>query len=204
MGKLFFPFQLKPFQITQCNFTSIGSCSPKKRTNSSVRVCEPMAMQPAIARQNGRVVWLYKRPLRCHISDFFSSATETLPRWFFADAMIRRWNASAAGLDLSQWPACWFGHPLPPSGVDLRASLKEQIEWHCCKCRTVIVRRAGLPCTLMTFTPSVCHAWGNPTLTLCSSGLTALTALADSFLFSEWLRPSCHPVFFLPGTCEEK
>ncbi len=159
-----------------------------------MRVCEPMAMQPAIARQNGRGVWLYKRPLRCHISDFFSSVTDTLPCWFFADAMIRRWNASAAGLDLSQWPACSFGHPLPPSGVDLRD----------CKCRTVIVRRAGLPCTLMTLTPSVCHAWGNPTLTLCSSGLTALTALADSFLFSKRLRPLCHPVFFLPGTCEEK
>ncbi len=74
-----------------------------------MRVCEPMAMQPAIARQNGRGVWLYKRPLRCHISDFFSSVTENLPCWFFADAMIRRWNASAAGLDLSQWPAYWFG-----------------------------------------------------------------------------------------------
>ncbi len=35
---------------------------------------------------------------------------------------------------------------------------------------------AGLPCTLMTLTLSVCHAWGNPTLTLRSAGLTSLIA----------------------------
>ncbi len=31
-----------------------------------------------------------------------------------------------------------------------------------------------------------------------------LSALADRFLFREWPRPSRPPVFFLPGTCEEK
>ncbi len=39
---------------------SIGLCSTKKWTNVSVAACEPMAMQPAIACQNGRGVWLYK------------------------------------------------------------------------------------------------------------------------------------------------
>ncbi len=46
--------------ITQWNCTSIGSCSTKKRTNDSAAAREPLAMQPAIARQNGRGVWLYK------------------------------------------------------------------------------------------------------------------------------------------------
>ncbi len=50
-----------------------------------------------------------------------------------------------------------------------RASLKRKVSRRCCKCHAVIVRRAGIPCTL-----SVCHAWGNPTLR--SAGLTALIA----------------------------
>ncbi len=29
-------------------------------------------------------------------------------------------------------------------------------------------------------------------------------ALTDSFLFRKWLRPSCPPIFFLPGACDEK
>ncbi len=52
-----------------------------------------------------------------------------------------------------------------------RANFKER---RCCKCRAVIVRRAGLPCTRMTLTLSVYHAWENPTLMLCSAGLIAL------------------------------
>ncbi len=83
---------------------------------------EPLAMQSAIAHQNGRGLWLYKRLLRRHISDFFSSATKTLPRRLFADAEIRRWNASAAGLDLLQWSACRSGRSSTeqrlPRGMD--------------------------------------------------------------------------------------
>ncbi len=44
----------------------------------------------------------------------------------------------------------------------------------------VIVRRAGLPCMLMTLTLRACHAWGNPTLMLCSTGITALAGCAYS------------------------
>ncbi len=40
-----------------------------------------MAIEPTIARQNRRGVWLFKWPLCRHISDFFSPATKTLPRW---------------------------------------------------------------------------------------------------------------------------
>ncbi len=106
-----------------------------------------MAMHPAIARQNRRGVWLYKRPLRRHISDFFSSATKTLPRWLFADAEICCWNASAAGLDLLQRPACRFG--LSPDAIrkrSKRASLKELISARrCCKCCTINCKTCRTP-----------------------------------------------------------
>ncbi len=51
-----FLFNWSLFIITQWNCTSIGSCSTKKRTNGSAAGCEPMAIQPAIACQNGRGV----------------------------------------------------------------------------------------------------------------------------------------------------
>ncbi len=50
-----------------------------------------------------------------------------------------------------------------------------------------------------------------PQVTLRSAGLntlrvfqSCLSALAVSFLFREWLHPSCPPIFFLPGICEKK
>ncbi len=83
-----------------------------------------------------------------------------------------------------------------------KALLEEQISaQRCCKCRAVIVRRAGIPCTLMILTLSVCHAWGMLALRVFQ---TCLSALVVSFLFWEWLRPSRPPVFFLPGICEKK
>ncbi len=64
----------------------------------------------------------------------------------------------------------------------------------------------------MTVTASVFPAWGNPMQMPCSLALIVLTARAsvsplcarDRFLFRERPRPSRPPVFFLPGTCEEK
>ncbi len=38
----------------------IGSCKVKETNQSTVVASEPMAMQPAIGRQNGRGVWLYR------------------------------------------------------------------------------------------------------------------------------------------------
>ncbi len=126
----------------------------KKTNQCTAAAREPMAMQPAIAHQNRRGVWLFKWPLRCRISDFFSSAMKTLPRWLFADNEICRWNTSAAGLDLLQ----------------IRPITEQISEWRCCKFCAVIVRRAGLPCTLMTITLMACHTWGNPKLMLRSAG----------------------------------
>ncbi len=95
-----------------------------------------------------------------------------------------------------------------------KALLEEQISaQHCCKCHAVIVRCAGIPCTLMTLTLSVCHAWGNDPKWRCAQRgwilalrvfQSCLSALAVSFLFREWLHPSRPPIFFLPGICEKK
>ncbi len=88
-------------------------------------------------------------------------------RAFFADAEICRWSASAA--ELGTLAATSLQTRSSPGGYPVRskkALLEEQISaQHCCKCRT------GIPCTLMTLMLSVCHAWGNSTLTLCSAGL---------------------------------
>jgi len=54
------------FLITQCNCTSIGSCSTKTRTNGSAAARKIMAMQPAIARQKASTRHLYA--LKCSVS----------------------------------------------------------------------------------------------------------------------------------------
>ncbi len=75
-----------------------------KETNQSMVVAsERMAMQPTIARQNERSIWLYNSP----------PATPS-----FADAGIRCWNTSSSRIRSSQRSACRLGHPLQPSGVD--------------------------------------------------------------------------------------
>ncbi len=75
-------------------------------------------------------------------------------------SLTLRWNASAAELDLLQRSAC--RSDLSPAAIrrwSKRASQESKFQ------RGVvvyaIVRRVGLPCTLMTVTLSVCHAWGN-------------------------------------------
>lgn len=113
----------------------------------------------------------------------------------------------------------WRSASLLPSGEHLKELiykrayfLLSKFLWHCFKCHTTAVARAGHPCTLMTGTVSASPAWGNPTLRLHSLRQLlslrehefCLFAFADSFLFRELLCPSHPPVFFLPGTCEEK
>ncbi len=67
----FFLFNWSLFQSRSYNCTSIGSWKIKKTNQCTAVVREPMAMQPAIARQNRRGIWLYNQ-LLCHrISDFF-------------------------------------------------------------------------------------------------------------------------------------
>ncbi len=137
--KQFFPLQRKPFLITQCNCTSIGSCSTKIQTNGFAAASQISSLQQ-------------RRPFLADSSLTPRSAVEMpqQPDWTSCSSQIAD-----------------FVDPLPPSDVDLRASLKEQISARrCCKCRTIIVRRAGFSCTLMTLTLRACHTEGNPTLTL--------------------------------------
>ncbi len=94
--KKLFSSSTEAFLNTQCNCTSIGSCSAIK-TNQWLEGGVERVYGYA-AHHSG--LWLYKRPLRRRISDFFSSVTKTLPRWLFANVEIRSWNDSTAGLDL--------------------------------------------------------------------------------------------------------
>ncbi len=84
-----------------------------------------------------------------------------------------------------------------PCGYPVRykkALLEEQISaQRCCKSRAVIVRCAGIPCTLMTLTLSVCHAWGNrpsSSLNMISvpRSFGASDGEIDDSLFFWWLR----------------
>ncbi len=134
---------------------------------------EPMAMQPAIARQNGRGIWLYN-PLLATASQI-SSLQRRTP--FFADSSLTPESAietpQAAALGSRSNQLADSVIPCSHPALIQRASLKEQISRRCCKCRAVIVRCSGLPCIMMTLTLSVCPAWGNPTLMLRSAELTA-------------------------------
>ncbi len=167
---------------------------------------EPMAMQPAIARQNGRGV-LQNKTAKAAASQI-SSLLRRRP--FFADSSLTPGSAvetpQAAGLG-----------PLAVTNLQTRSSpaaIRRWFEEQISQISPKVVANAApslkdvqvSPCTLMTLTLSVCHAWGNSTLTLHTAGLTALIlpVLTDSFHFRERLRPSRPPVFFLPGTCEEK
>ncbi len=106
-----------------------------------------MAIQPAIARQNRRGIGLYKQLLQPQTLLLFSDEKNSLLRWLFADTGIRRWNASAAGLDLLQLAdsVIPYSHPASIRSASKRAQFLYGIVANC-KCRTVIVRRAGLPC----------------------------------------------------------
>ncbi len=88
-----------------------------------------------------------------------------------------------------------------------RASKIVNFKRRCCKCRAVIVRCAGLPCTRMTLMLNVYHAWGNPTLMPPSAGLIALTesfslaSLRSRIAFfseSDSATPLLAPSHFLP------
>ncbi len=114
---------------------------------------KPMSMQPAKACQNGRGLWLYKRPLLRHISDFFSSATKILPRWLrwlgtrlaalrWCHSPLKRLSSRIGPLAAlsSHFPV----YPLPPSGDDLKEphkransrALFQMLRRHCKTCRT--------------------------------------------------------------------
>ncbi len=94
MGKIPFSPELKPFSITQCNCTAIGSCSTfKNKPMARQRCCTnlwPRSL-PKPARI-GVAIWLYKRPL-CHRIQISSPSAATT---FFVDL---RWLKSLLAVD---------------------------------------------------------------------------------------------------------
>ncbi len=151
-------------------------------------------------------------------SDFFSFSDDdfvyTDPRSLLAVNMPRSWTQrpqSARLIRLLRAPASqqFRSRSLPPSG---ESHASKRANWRCYKFRAVTAVRAGLPCTPMTATASAFPVWGIPCrcrarwlwLFSLREHQSRLSALADRFLFRERLRPSRPPIFFLPGTCEEK
>ncbi len=151
-----------------------------------------MAMQPSIARQNRWGVWPYKWSLRHRISDFFSSATKILPRWLFADAEIRRWNASAAGLDLLQRPDCRFRRS--PAAIrhwfnsltkrtHFSTALLQMPHRHCKMCGSPLhaddTHAEGVSCLGESHAQADCFHWEFSLASLCSR--IAFFSESDSF-----------------------
>ncbi len=164
-----------------------------------------MAEKPArMGGASGYIMWAFAKTHQI----YFLSATTTrsslyetrsLHHWTSHHSGSRPHSArltrhfSAARSAYSSWSM----DSLPLSGVSLFRELlyKSKFLRRCCKCRTVFVTPAGLPCTPLTNTASVFHTWAP--LWWRESLLSALTA---SFLFREQHCTSRPPTFFLPGT----
>ncbi len=134
--KLFFLFNWSLFIITLWNCTSNDSFRTKKWTNGLAAAREPIAMQPA--KMGGASSYINGR---FSVASQISSLQRRRP--FFADAVIRHWNASSSRIRTSRSDqlADWVIPCSHPTSIQ-RASLKEQISRRCCKCCAVIVRRA--------------------------------------------------------------
>ncbi len=62
--------------------------------------------------------------------------------------------------------------------------------WRCCKCHAVFVTHAGLPCTPLTNTASVFHAWVPPTLKQRSPGRNVNGAQRSQLAFFSESNPA--------------
>ncbi len=151
----FFLFNWSLFQL-------IGSYRIKKRSNArrwwaSQWLCSP----PLPAKMRGESGYI----ISCSATASQISSLQWR-RPFFADSSLKPRSAVEMPQQLD-WTSCsdHLADSVISCGYPVRskkALLEEQISAQpCCKCRAVIVRRAGIPCTLMTLTLSVCHAWEN-------------------------------------------
>ncbi len=190
------------------NCTSIGTCSAIKTNQWLGSGVEPMAMQPAIAWQIGVASG--------YISARFAAASQISSLPFLADFSLMPRFAVEMPLQLD-WISCRDQladpvYPLPPSGDDLKeshktvnfsAALLQMPHRHCKTCRSPL--HADDSHTECVSCLGKSHANAALSGAECSQEFQSrLSALADSFLFRELLRPSHPPVFFLSGTCEEK
>ncbi len=113
-----------------------------------------------------------------YISGRFAAASQISSlqgrRFFLADSSLTPRFAIETPQQLD-WTSCSAQLTLPslsPASIrwrPKRASQKSKFMRRSFKCRAVIVRRAGLPCTLMTVTLSVCHAFGEIPLWRCGA-----------------------------------
>ncbi len=155
-----------------------------KETNQSMAVAsEPMAMQPAIARKNGRGVWLYNSPPAS--ASQISSLQRQTP--FFADSLLTPGSAvetpQAAGLGLCSDQLADLVIPcsVDPKNLTKRANFTAllQMPWrHCktCKFPPACGWCSNIPCWLR---PQ--WDWLLPLRELQS----CLSTRSDSFLFRE-------------------
>ncbi len=155
----------------------IGSCKVKETNQSTAVASEQwLCSPPYLAKMGGASVYIV-HCLSPHLRFLLFSDEDP-------SSLTLRWRRDLPLKHLSSRIGTSCSHQLADSVIPCgylvkskKVLLEEQISaQRCCKCRAVIVRRAGIPCTLMTLTLSVCHAWGNPTLTLRSAGLIACTA----------------------------
>ncbi len=225
MGKTNFSPMTEAFTITQWNCTAIGSCSELKINqwlgSGAARAYGEEAQQspPEWEEPSGYISG------HCAIGSQINSPSVTM---IFSSLILRTWSRSPLtrlAADRS-WLACAF-LLLPPAlrvafSTDTSSSpaairqakianfsLKEQRR--CCKCRAVFAARAAL------------HADdGHSECVSCLGKLHAEAALTEmefshcvnmsiaslcariAFFSESNSVPSRPPVFFLPGTCEEK
>ncbi len=164
----------------QCNSTAIGLCCALKMNQwLGSRAAQPMAGKPA--RMGGASGYIMRAFAK---ANQISSPSETTSRY----SIFAVERAFAADPDLTQIhrlsaarSACssWSTYFLPLSSDSLFRELlyKSKFIRHCYKCRAVFVTHAGIPCTLLTNSVSVFHAWAPPKLKQHSLGRNVTTAV---------------------------
>ncbi len=151
-----------------------------------------MATKPA---RMGRAIWLYKRACRRRILRFlllqrrpWSSLTHETGS-FAVETPSQRIKTLCSADSLlptaafSLHSSTGFPDSLLPSD-NFKELKRASLQRRCCKCRTIFVAHALLPCTPLMITASASHAWGNPTRRMHSKRQNVLTARI-------WVSPIC-------------
>ncbi len=151
-----------------------------------------MATKPA---RMGGAIWLYKRACRRRILRFlllqrrpWSSLTHETGSFAIETPSQRIKTLCSADALLptaafSLHSSTGLPDSLPPSG-NFKELKRASLQRRCCKCRTIFVARAVLPCTPLMITASASHAWGYPTRRMHSKRRNVLTARI-------WVSPIC-------------
>ncbi len=222
MGKCLFSPELKSYLITQWNCTTIGSCRCRK-TNQWVGSGAARAYGDdtrQYSRRNGWGIWLYKRSFCHRILRFFLLQRRRLRLHWSREAysLLTCLAVGPSDLDLLGWSA--FNVPQHRSSSGPVHCRYPAIISH--KFTKRANRRSNAAPLLRLVQVSPAHRWRSQRVCFLPGEIpcgcrarwfwlfslreyqSRLSAHAHRFLFREWSRPSRPPVFFLPGTCEEK